>query len=169
MAKYAYVNEGVVSELYEGLPTSWRNISGMNLLENDIQTLNSLGWFVVESNNIEINERTHKKIDTQYQVSYNSVIESPVIVELTQQEKDDKFQEFKNNFLMNIRGRRNQLLRDCEWTQATDLMEIRNQSWINTWKDYRQTLRDLPNRYKNFTTYEEFDSNPLIWPNIPVE
>ena len=56
-----------------------------------------------------------------------------------------------------IRTQRNQLLKDCDWTQISDYnLELENKK---DWVIYRQELRDLP----------EVQLNPfdILWPTRP--
>lgn len=53
----------------------------------------------------------------------------------------DEIQSAKDSAMANIRATRNQLLKDCDWTQIADCT-ITNKA---AWTTYRQALRDLPN------------------------
>lgn len=70
-------------------------------------------------------------------------------------------QEEKLNIILGgwdlIRGKRNQLLSACDWTQLPDTVMSFTQT--QAWSEYRQALRDLPQTY----------ANPLdtIWPQEP--
>jgi hypothetical protein len=56
-----------------------------------------------------------------------------------------------------IRTQRDQLLKDCDWTQISDYnFELENKE---QWMTYRQELRDLPE-----TQINPFD---ILWPIIP--
>jgi hypothetical protein len=57
-----------------------------------------------------------------------------------------------------IRGKRNKLLADSDWTQLADAPLIPEQK--QAWTGYRQALRDLPSA---FATIEE-----VVWPPAPV-
>lgn len=56
-----------------------------------------------------------------------------------------------------IKGRRNQLLRDCDWTQNPDVALTLAEK--TTWQDYRQTLRDIPQDFVN--------PEDVIFPEVP--
>lgn len=56
-----------------------------------------------------------------------------------------------------IRQQRNQLLKDCDWSQVSDYSFNLDNSV--EWIKYRQSLRDLPNLQDN-----PFD---IHWPSIP--
>lgn len=56
-----------------------------------------------------------------------------------------------------IRQQRNQLLKDCDWTQIKDYnFNIEN---LSEWEIYRETLRNLPQEQSN-----PFD---ISWPELP--
>lgn len=61
-----------------------------------------------------------------------------------------------------LRFRRNQLLRDSDWTQMPD--SPLSQDVRSRWTEYRQKLRDLPKKMI-MTTIEDFDT--LSWPSCP--
>lgn len=56
-----------------------------------------------------------------------------------------------------IRQKRNELLKNCDWTQLADatLSEEKKQTWLT----YRQALRDLPQSYD--------DPEKVVWPELP--
>ena len=58
------------------------------------------------------------------------------VVDLTAEE----IQAAKDSAMAQIRGQRNQLLKDCDWTQIPDCTIPKKADWAN----YRQQLRDLP-------------------------
>ena len=52
----------------------------------------------------------------------------------------EEIQAAKDSAMANIRGQRNQLLKDCDWTQIADCTIPKKAEWAT----YRQTLRDFP-------------------------
>jgi len=58
--------------------------------------------------------------------------------------------------LANIRERRNELLNESDWTQLPDV--ALTESKKQTWRDYRQALRDFP---------ATCNPNNPIWPKPP--
>lgn len=52
----------------------------------------------------------------------------------------EEIQAVKDSAMANIRATRNQLLKDCDWTQAVDCTIPKKDEWAT----YRQTLRDFP-------------------------
>jgi hypothetical protein len=66
-----------------------------------------------------------------------------------------------------VREIRDWYLKDCDWTQVQDLRVLRGAEWCNTWDNYRQLLRDLPD--SGISPY--FDDMNMIqgvtWPPRP--
>ncbi|NBP03320.1 MAG: hypothetical protein EBU90_25185 [Proteobacteria bacterium] len=54
-----------------------------------------------------------------------------------------------------VRLKRNMLLKNSDWTQMPDYNGSNKQAWFN----YRQELRDLPQKFSN--------PDDVIWPNEP--
>jgi hypothetical protein len=53
----------------------------------------------------------------------------------------------RQNRLMLLRHKRNQLLAECDWTQSEDVpVEVRD-----SWKPYRQALRDITQHYSDLS------------------
>jgi|TARA_B100000282_G_scaffold6386_1_gene4448 glycerophosphoryl diester phosphodiesterase len=80
------------------------------------------------------------------------------IVELTDTEKLEV--EYYNNHIApkesieSLRIRRNQLLKESDWTQSRDVFLSNDEEW----KTYRQQLRDLP---------KNTDPMNPVWPTKP--
>ena len=58
----------------------------------------------------------------------------------------------------NVRGKRDDLLRDSDWTAVTDT--ALGEADQTDWEDYRQDLRDIPQTYSA-------DVESVVWPNTP--
>ena len=67
----------------------------------------------------------------------------------------DEIQAAKDSAMANIRGQRNQLLKDCDWTQIADSTADKT-----AWATYRQTLRDLPSTITEPRTFADWPHNP---------
>ena len=65
-----------------------------------------------------------------------------------------------DNTLEILRNKRNELLRQSDWTQVNDcpLSDSKKQEWAT----YRQSLRDLPSTYKSVNNIAD-----VIFPTIP--
>jgi hypothetical protein len=136
MAKYAVIENNEISELYDVLPDSWRNISGLSASENDIEFLKSLGWYPVVEQKVEYNPETHTLSAPEYHLDGDTVVQSYTVVE-----KDplDPVLEAAE-FMRLLRLIRDQKLAETDWTQLKDIPD----SVSSKYSDYRQKLRDLP-------------------------
>lgn len=74
------------------------------------------------------------------------------VVDLTAEE----IQSAKDSAMANIRGQRNQLLKDCDWTQIADCTIPKKAEWAA----YRQALRDLPASVTDPRTFADWPHNP---------
>lgn len=74
------------------------------------------------------------------------------VVDLTAEE----IQSAKDSAMANIRGQRNQLLKDCDWTQIADCTIPKKTEWAT----YRQALRDLPATVTDPRTFADWPHNP---------
>ena len=54
-----------------------------------------------------------------------------------------------------IRSQRNQLLKDCDWTQVADCTADKT-----AWATYRQALRDLPSTITEPRTFKDWPHSP---------
>jgi len=73
------------------------------------------------------------------------------VVDLTAEE----IQAAKDSAMANIRGQRNQLLKDSDWTQIADCTADKV-----AWATYRQALRDLPATVTDPRTFADWPHNP---------
>lgn len=161
MTIWAHVENNEVTGVYDILPNNWRNISGLNLSINDTEYLNSVGWFriIVENQTFDIENYKIKRWN--YSFENNSVVATPVIVEITEEERQAAIQSQisqQNHFIEEQRKQRNIKLQESDWVMFPDIIELKGQEWYNNWKTYRQLLRDLPQ------TYPDGNYN---WPEIP--
>ena len=67
----------------------------------------------------------------------------------------DEIQEAKDFAMAQIRGQRNQLLKDCDWTQIADCTADKT-----AWATYRQALRDLPSTITEPRTFADWPHSP---------
>jgi hypothetical protein len=74
------------------------------------------------------------------------------VAELTAEE----IQAAKDSAMAQIRATRNQLLKDCDWTQIPDCTIPKKADWAT----YRQTLRDLPSTITEPRTFSAWPHNP---------
>ena len=74
----------------------------------------------------------------------------------------EEIQSAKDSAMAQIRSTRNQLLKDCDWTQIADCTIPKKAEWAT----YRQTLRDLPSTITEPRTFTDWPHNP-DWVAIP--
>lgn len=68
----------------------------------------------------------------------------------------EEIQAAKDSAMVNIRGQRNQLLKECDWTQIVDCTITKKAEWL----EYRQILRDLPGTITEPRTFTDWPHNP---------
>ena len=68
---------------------------------------------------------------------------------------DSRAEEKAKYQLKDLRTVRNQLLTETDWTQMEDIP----QSTRDSWKSYRQALRDITHTYQSLTN--------VVWPEKP--
>lgn len=51
--------------------------------------------------------------------------------------------DFETRLWKVIRARRNQLLKESDWTELPSVVDIRSAEWNQAWQTYRQQLRDI--------------------------
>lgn len=148
MANWVYIESGAIKEYHDKLPRSWRNVSGLDKASSSL--LRSLGWFPVNKVNVVVDEENFKTDGYEYTIKANSVEEKVKVVALTKKEKDDKAKKKDEENLSQLAGlrfERDRLLGLTDWTQLPDVIQGKDADWINSWREYRQQLRDLPQKY----------------------
>ena len=160
MSNYAYVENNEVTKIHGSLPKSWKNISGFNLLEGDTAALISHGWYPIQEAAVAWDPNTHYVSEKTYTVNADHVLSTPVLVEYTAEE----LQQIRDRFFDMLRRERDTRLEECDWTMMPDVTENQTPEWINSWKVYRQELRDLPATLAGTTDY---DIDNVAWPIAP--
>lgn len=183
MANFATIENNDITGKYDLLPKSWKQVSGLNLLENDEEVLNSLGWYTIQKVEVSFNVYTHYISNYTYDFIDNKVYETPVITEYLvpipepepipepipeptpepEPEIPKTEEELFQEALSALRIERDTRLSSCDWTQLVDVQNLHDDVWKTAWADYRQSLRDLPNRCIS----SELNIYELIWPTEP--
>jgi hypothetical protein len=78
MANYVYVENNIIKEYHDILPKSWKNISGLNLI-NDENYLNNLGWYKVTKILIDWDPNAEYVDGYTYEFKDNKVYETPIV------------------------------------------------------------------------------------------
>lgn len=162
MAEYVLIENGIIKEYHDLLPRSWRNVSGLNLLRDDIPALIAFGWYPVEKQTVTYDQNTQRVVRFEYIINELSVTEIPVIEDIPS-ELIPSLQSKKTALAETLRIERNYMLTQCDWTQLPDspLSEEKKEEY----KQYRQRLRDLPTLCDRLDI-TEFQNIP--WPGVPL-
>jgi hypothetical protein len=145
---YCYVENNVIVEGPRGLPRSWRNISGLDMMDAD--GLRAIGWLPVRLDEGAVDE---KFVGSMFIIHTNEVVEMKLWSKYTA----DENAEMDRQAASAIRAERNTKLSECDWTQLNDT-PLDNTAKV-AWTTYRQALRDIP-------TQSGFPHN-VIWPVKP--
>ena len=160
MANWVHVSNNQITGQYDLLPKNWQNISGLDLAVNDLPFLKSVGWYPVAKKNESWNDSTHYVSGYNYEIREDDVLESIILTE-RQPEPELEFSTLKYRFLEELRKKRNELLKECDWTQLSDVQNSLDDSTKNSWIIYRQKLRDIVEIYLEDETT---DINQINWP-----
>lgn len=163
MPKYAYVEGTKVAKVYDSLPTSWNNISNFNLLESNTNQLNKYNWYVVQENIPEYDSKKFKLSQPNYELSGNVVIANYSLISI----QPDSPAELQRRFMILVRSKRDQLLKETDWTMMPDVTKTKTPEWVTAWENYRQALREYPAQFQYEIDDTPVDFKILIWPSIP--
>ncbi len=145
---YCLVENNVIADGPRALPRAWRNISGLDMLDND--SLRKLGWLPVRISEGDVQEKFEGSI---FAIMPHEVIETKLWRSYTAEERA----EIDRQKAAQIRTQRNAKLTECDWTQLNDT-PLDNAAKIQ-WTAYRQALRDVPSQ-------AGFPHN-VVWPTKP--
>ena len=145
---YCLVENGVIADGPRALPKSWRNISGLDMLDND--SLRELGWLPVRLEEGDVQE---KFVGSIFAILPSEVVETKLWRGYTAEEQA----EIDTQKAAQVRRERNIKLTECDWTQLNDT-PLDNAAKIQ-WTAYRQALRDVPSP-------AGFPHN-VVWPTKP--
>ena len=145
---YCLVENNAIVDGPRALPSSWRNVSGLNWLSND--ELRPLGWLPVRIDEGIVDEKFSGSV---FVINPNEVVEVKLWVKYTAEEKA----EIDAQKAAAVRRERNAKLTECDWTQLNDT-PLDNPTKVE-WTTYRQALRDI-------TAQVGFPHN-VVWPVKP--
>ena len=152
MANWVHIENNEITGQYDLLPKTWKNISGLDLAANDLPFLKSVGWYPVTKQSETWNDTTHYVSGYDYEIRENDVLESIIITE-KQPEPVEEFSTLKYKFIEELRNKRNELLKNSDWTQLQDVQNSFDETTKNKWVVYRQALRDI---------IEEYSENEIV-------
>jgi Phage tail assembly chaperone protein len=168
MSNWAYVENNEVLELHWGLPDSWQNISNFSALQNDLPTLNSLGWYPVQVTTSDLGpNQIYGATTYTFDPVNNTVIQNTAIIDNPMPDPAIVFQDQRTQFLQQLRQQRDVLLSACDWTMLSDVLAMHSAEWMPAWASYRQSLRNLPEVYAHPPYDQETNYNNIQWPAVP--
>ena len=162
MANFAFVENNEIIERHDLLPQAWRNVSGLHILKDNEETLNSLGWYTVTKVFTNYNTNLQYIDGYTYTFENNKVYETPILKDITPPIEKTQ-EELFNIALKELRITRDRLLVESDWTQLADVQSIHDNNWKTAWANYRQQLRDLP----NLCIMGQINIYEVIWPIKP--
>jgi hypothetical protein len=145
---YCFVENNVIADGPRALPKSWRNISGLDQMDDD--GLRELGWLPVRLEEGDVQE---KFVGSVFAILPSEVVETKIWRAYTAEEQA----EIDTQKAAQVRRERNTKLTECDWTQLNDT-PLDNAAKIQ-WTAYRQALRDVPSQ-------AGFPHN-VVWPTKP--
>lgn len=161
---YAYVEDNEIKKITDILPRNWKNISGLHLSVDNQEFLKSVGWYRIVRAHVSFDEETQKISSYEYLIEADYVNEIPQVIDKPESEIVTFFMK-KEAFVVNLRSMRDNLLKESDWTQFPDVVEIKSEEFTYRWKQYRQSLRDITEEYKNNNI---IDLESVVWPLAPV-
>lgn len=174
MANYAHIENGTITGVYDLYPDNWRNISNFYLLENNTETLRSLGWRTIVKTTPTYNSDTQYVGNPIHTIENDTVVETYDIVNIifseTIQQTEEELAAIKlshhNSAMETLRNKRDKLLAETDFTQVADVITINGTELNQLFVVYRQALRDLPNSYE---VDSEFVNESIVtYPAYPV-
>ena len=173
MANYAHIEDGTITGVYDLYPDNWRNISNFYLLENDTDTLRSLGWRTIVKSTPSYNSDTQYVGNPIHTIEDDNVIETYEIVDIVFSEivyqTEEELAAIKlaqhNSAMETLRNKRDKLLADTDFTQLADVIKLNGVELTQLYEEYRQALRDLPNSYE--TDSEFINESTVTYPTKP--
>ena len=173
MANYAQVQDGIITGVYDLLPENWQNISNFYLLENDVETLTSLGWKTIVKISPVYNSDTQRLGNPTYTYENNIVYESITVIDnpatadiiLSEDELAVIKIEKHNLAMQQLRATRDFLLTETDFTQLVDVVKINGETLTTEYQTYRQSLRDLPSAYVDDLDF--VDIQTVVYPVKP--
>ena len=167
MAVWTTVENGEITGYYDLLPSSWRNVSGLDKSVNDLPFLKSLGWLPVICQSVDYDVNTHEITSFQYEIQQDQVLEIPVVTarpgDIPAPSYGPSFEDLKAQFMAQLRAQRNRRLDDCDYTQLADIQAMYDDDTKAKWAAYRQALRDFPAKYSD---NDVLNVENIIWPEV---
>jgi hypothetical protein len=158
MANWAYIENNQIKEVLDELPKNWKNVSNLDALESNVDTLKNLGWYPIFHNNVNYDPVTQKLKSLKIQFDGKKVFETYDIEDLP-------IDMLYEKFITELRIERDKLLKESDFMCLKDIINIKGQEWENDCIIYRQKLRDLPQKYPNVGVV--YNTLNIEWPVKP--
>lgn len=146
---YILVENGKIVGRPTELPKNWANISNFYLLPTE--KIKEYGWYPYRLVEAQTNENQYYD-GSDFVIEENEVVEYQKVRNKTEQEITEEL----TNMWGVIRDKRNELLKESDWTQLPD-SPLTNQKQTE-WQLYRQQLRDITHQSDPFG---------IQWPTPP--
>lgn len=151
MTKYAFIENNNIVSIHDVLPTNWRNVSNFNVLTDQEEYLNTLGWYSIIKDTTPFNEETHYIAGVSYQYLNNQVVEINSILArpVPQPPTDEEIARMLEEKWNEVRVVRDQKMKEFEWRYVR--YERERRMGIPTTDDiikmdlYMKQLADIPN------------------------
>lgn len=158
MANWAFIENSEIKEVLDELPKNWRNVSNLDALENNLDMLRNLGWYPISHANVNYDPVIQKLKSATIKFNGNQVVETYTVENISNE-------TLYNNFMEELRNKRNQLLQESDFMCLYDLVQEKGKKYIDDVSLYRKNLRDLPKLYSinNFPYY----ISQVNWPTKP--
>jgi len=111
-----------------------------------------------DSNTFEIIGSTYELINSRFAKHH-------LTREYTQEEKDLLYSQRKSLYLQKLAKAINTKLAASDWTQTSDIIDIKGRYWSSVWAHYRQELRNLMIEEEENTNT---DINNIVYPDLPI-
>jgi len=153
MTKWAYIENNEIKGTYDRLPTSWKNISGFNYLQSDLEQLKSLGWHSI-STYLQYDRNLYNEVGYTFDIVDGTVVGTPILKEIVHEPEPVIVVE--DQTLSHMRNERDGLLKQSDIYQLADWQTTFSADLKLRWLEYRAKLRDMPQVYA--------DTNQIVWP-----
>lgn len=159
MSKWVYIENGNIQSYHDSLPKNWHNVSGLNLSENNLKYLKSIGWFPVVTVVPSYDPELKYIKEYKYKIRTSDVVATAVLEDIPPISSevyipDDFAAQLKNEILIR--------LAESDWTQLADIQQIKDEEWKAKWSSYRIALRALTDVYKVPVPWLD-----IVWPIPP--
>jgi|LakMenE01Jun11ns_1017448.scaffolds.fasta_scaffold9959625_10 hypothetical protein len=152
MKLYCLVENGIVVDSVTELPMTFANVSNFNVLDDS--ELKTHGWLpcYILSENKDI------VVSVEYEI-YDEYVNKIII---TRDKTDNECNQKRSDkdILNDIRAKRDALLSESDKAIVSDLWSDMDEHTRESWKKYRQSLRDIPQLYTS--------THDVDWPISPL-